>query len=334
MPGFGFLLCLRADYGEALAVAQQAEALAGETGDPLLTVAASIVYGEVHQLQGRSVAARLAIERGLTAAESLDLLPGETSVADPQVTLLGLSAVEFLRLGLIEQARARLARAHARANELKQPMSRLVAIWFDGLVEVRLGDAQRVAALADEMRSLVDAFALAHGRTGCRWFRGWAEARMGKPREAYRHIREAYEENTRLGMLAGGSEVLGYAAEAMLLAGELEVAQRQIEEAIKVAKSLDERVYLPQLFLTEAGIARARGESAAAHASVRRAVAEARAQEAPWLELMALLELCEHEDAAVKDRQALAELVDRLPEAADTTAVARARALLGRTKAA
>lgn len=334
MPGFGLLLCLRADYGEALAVAQQAEALADETGDPLLTVAASIVYGEVHQLQGRSAAARMSIERGLSAADSLDVPPGESSVADPQVTLLGLSAVEFLRLGLIEQARARLARAHARANELKQPMSQLVAIWFDGLVEVRLGDAERVAALADEMRSLVDSYALAHGRTGCRWFRGWAEARIGDPREAYRHIREAYEENTRLGMLAGGSEVLGYAAEAMLLAGELEAAQRQVDEAIQVAKTLDERVYLPQLFLTEAGIARARGESAAARASVQRSVAEARAQEAPWLELMALLELCEHEDAAVKDRRALAELVERLPEAAGTTTVARARALLGRTKAA
>lgn len=135
-------------------------------------------------------------------------------------------------------------------------------------------------------------------------------------------------------MLAGGSEVLGYAAEALLLAGELEVAQRQVDEALQVAKTLDERVYLPQLFVIQAGIARARGEPAAAGASARRAVAEARAQEAPWLELMALLELCEHDGAAVQDRQALAALVDRLPEAADTTAVTRARALLGKTKAA
>jgi hypothetical protein len=48
---------------------------------------------------------------------------------------------------------------------------------------------------------------------------------------------------------------------------------------------------------------------------------------------MALLELCEH-DGTAKDRQALAALVDQLPEAADTTAVTRARALLGTTKVA
>ncbi len=55
-----------------------------------------------------------------------------------------------------------------------------------------------------------------------------------------------------------------------------------------------ERVYLPQLLLTEAAIARARGRAAAAEASIRRALQEARAQEAPWHELVALVELCEH----------------------------------------
>ena len=89
-----------------------------------------------------------------------------------------------------------------------------------------------------------------------------------------------------------------------------------------------ECVYLPQLLLIEAAIARARGAPAAAQASVRRAIAEARAQEAPWLELIAFVELCEHGGATAEDRQALAALVDRLPEAIDTAAVNRARALL------
>ena len=57
----------------------------------------------------------------------------------------------------------------------------------------------------------------------------------------------------------------------------------------------------------------------AAHASVRHALAEARAQEAPWLELLALVELCEH-GAKAADRHALAALVEQLPEAGDTAA--------------
>ncbi|MFO1205853.1 MAG: AAA family ATPase [Burkholderiales bacterium] len=332
LHGFGFLLCLRAEYAEALAVAEQAEALSSATNDPVLALAACTVHGDVDQLQGRSRAARTWLERGLALVDPADLARGQTFVADPQVTLLGLLAVPLLHLGLVEQARARLQRAHARAQQLGQPMTRLVGIWYNALFEVRLGNAQRVAALADEMHALVDEFALAHGGHGFRWFRGWADARMGQPLEGYRQIREAYEANTRLGMLTGGSETLGYAAEALMLGGDWGAAHEQLQEALQFANTHAERVYLPQLLLIQAAIARARGESAAAHAAARQAVAEARTQEAPWLELMALVELCEYDGATAEDRYALAALVDQLPEAIDTTAVARARALLDKAR--
>jgi DNA-binding winged helix-turn-helix (wHTH) protein/tetratricopeptide (TPR) repeat protein len=331
LHAFGFLLCLRGEYAEALAVAQRAEALSSATNDPVLMVVASVVHGDVDQLQGRSHAARAWVERGLALAERRHLAPGETFVADPEVTLLGLLAVPLLHLGLVEQGRARLQQAHARAHQLAQPMARLAAIWYDALFEVRLGNAERVAALADEMRALIDEFALALGRNGCRWFRGWADARMGDPLGGYRRIREGYEENTRLGMLSGGSEVLGYAAEALVLKGDWGAAQEQLQEALRVADTIGERVYLPQLYLIEAAIARARGKPAVANASLRRALAEARAQDSPWLELLTLMEVCEHDGETTEDRRALAALVDQLPEAIDTNALTRAKALLKET---
>jgi DNA-binding winged helix-turn-helix (wHTH) protein len=334
LHGFGFVLCLRADYAEALAVADRAQALSSETNDSVLVLTTCIVHGEVDQLQGRSRAAGKWIERGLAAAEPLELAPAEIFVADPQVTLLGLIGIYLLHSGFVEQGRARLERAHARARLRGWPNTRLVALWFDALFEVRLGNAERVAALADEMRALVDESEVAEGRMACRWFRGWADARMGRPRDGYRRIREAYEDNTRLGMLAGGSEVLGYAAEAMVLAGDWDGAQHELEDALQVANRLGERVYLPQLFVMQAAIARARGDRATADAANRRAIAEARAQEAPWLELMALIELCDCDSATAKDRRALAALVDQLPEARDTVAIVRARALQDKTKSA
>ena len=331
LHGFGWMLCLRAEYSEALVVADRAEALGSATNDLVLLSTACTVHGEVDQLQGRSPTARTWLERGLALAERLDVGPGEFLV-DPQVALLGLLANPLVHLGLVQQARARVERAHARARDRRWPMARLVAIWHGAMLEVRLGDAERVAALADEMQALVDEFALAHGRTACRWFRGWADARMGQPRDGYRRIRDAYEDNTRLGMLAGGSEVLGYAAEALVLAGDWDGAQHELQDALQVANTLGERVYLPQLFVMQAAIARARGDRAAADAAIRRAIAEARAQEAPWLELMALIELCDRHSATAKDRRALAALIDQLPEARDTAAVARARTLLDKTK--
>src|SRR6185295_4252888 len=116
----------------------------------VLLSTACTVHGEVDQLQGRSRTARTWLERGLALAERLDVGPGEFLV-DPQ-------------------ARACVERAHVRARDRGWPMAQLVAIWHGAMLEVRLGNAERVAALADEMQALVDEFALAHGRTACRWF--------------------------------------------------------------------------------------------------------------------------------------------------------------------
>ncbi len=328
--GCAFVLCMRAEYSEALAVGEQG--LATATDDPVLLLGACTVQGQVHMLQGRPPAARAWLERGLPALDSLDAGAGETFVVDPKTMLLGLLSIQLLHLGLVQQARARIRQAYARAAQLRQPVAGVIAIWFDALQEVRLGNAERVAALADEMRALVDRFTIAQGHTAWQWFRGWAEARMGQPREGYRRIREAHENNVGLGMLAGGSENLGYAAEAFVFADDWDAADAQLREALQFVAEHDERVYLPQLLMIESAIARGRGDAKVAEAATRRAIAEARQQEAPWLELLARLDLCEHAGATAEDLDALAALVDRLEEAGETMAVNRARALLEGTK--
>ena len=215
-------------------------------------------------------------------------------MADPQVTLLGLLAIPLLHLGLVEQARARLQQAHARARQLGQPMARMVAIWYDALFEVRLGNAERVAALADEMHALVDEFALAQGRNG----EPLVSRLGGRPNG--RAARGLSPDSRGLRRKHAARDARGTAARPWGMPPRRCCSRatgtrrnEQLEEALQFANKHAERVYLPQLFLIEAAIARARGDSAAAHASVRQALAEARAQEAPWLELIALIELCE-----------------------------------------
>jgi DNA-binding winged helix-turn-helix (wHTH) protein len=330
----GFSLCMRAEYDEALDLAGRAEALAAATDDPGLMPCVCTVQAEVHTLRGRPRAARAWAERGLAAIAALDAAPEHSLSVDPQITLLGLLAVQVLELGLVETARAHMRETRDRARRMGRPLTQLAALWFNALFEVRLGDAGRVAALADEMHALVDKFALVQGRTASRWFGGWADARTGEPREAHRRIRDACEENARLGMLAGASETRAYAVEALVLAGDWDAAQHELEAVRQLADTLGERVYLPQMLLLEAAIARGRGQSAVARDAVRRAVEEARAREAPWLELIALLDLCEHDGATTEDRHALAALVDQLPEATNTTAVKKARTLLDQTRAA
>lgn len=328
LHGFGYLLGLRGDYALALEVAERAEILSRDANDQELLLAACIVQGEVHHLQGRTKTTRRWLERALAIAEPLDIGTNEIFATDPQVMLHGMLAIELVRSGLVEQARIHMQQARARAQALRQPMTRLVAVWQEVLIEVRMGNHVRVAALAVDMRVLVDEYSLALGRTACRWWCGWADARNGAPRDGYRRIREAYEEHTGLGMRSGASEVLGYATEALLLAGDCNAAQVELQEAFRVVEELGERVYLPQLLLLEAAISRAQGQPDAGIAAVRRAVEEARAQEAPWLELQALVELCEHPDATAEDHLALATLVDQSPETDGTDLAHRARSLI------
>lgn len=334
LHGFGYLLGLRGDYALALEVAERAEALSSETNDPMLMLAACIVQGEVHHLQGRTQTTRRWLERALAIAEPLDIGANEVFATDPQVMLHGMLAIELVRSGLVLQGRAHMQRARTRAQMLRQPMTWLVATWQEVLIEVRMGNSVRVAALADDLQKLVDEYSLALGRTACRWWRGWADARNGAPRDGYRRIREAYEEHTGLGMRSGASEVLGYAAEALLLAGDYDAARVELEQALRVGEELGERVYLPQLLLLEAAIARMQGQLDAGNTAVRHAIEEARAQEAPWLELLALVELCEHHDATAEDHQALATLIEQLPETDGTELVKRARSLLQAAKPA
>ena len=290
LHNFGFVLCLRAEYAEALALADRAQALAATTSDPVLQLAACTVQAEVLLLQGRPHAARTMIESVLPALESIDVGPAHSFA---QVTLLGLLGVHLLHLGLVKQARARMQQAYARAAQLGQPMAKMVAIWCDALMEVRLGNSDRVSRLADDLRALVEESDLAHGRAAWRWFRGWADARNG---EAARGIppdsRGARREHpARDGGRRRARRLATRRRRCCWPATSTERSANWSRRS-QIVNAHGERVYLPQLFLIEGAIARARGQPAAALASVRRAIEEARAQEAPWLELLALVELC------------------------------------------
>jgi len=333
LHGFGFLLNVRAEYDEALLTAARAEALAEATDDALLIVAAGTVQGQAHMMQGRHEAARRALERTLPAFAAL-ADASETRlygfIADPQVTARALLSLPLVHLGFVRQARENLDAAYARARGLGQPMAVMVTLWFDALLETRMGNADRVASLAAEMQALVDEYALAQGRTASRFFQGWAESRLGQPREGFHRIRDACDANMALGMFSGTTETLTYAADALIAAGDFEAAQSQLDEALGLVDQNDERICLPQLHLIDAAIARHRSNPARADAAIRSAVQEARAQAAPWLELLALTDLAEHAAPTAAERDALATLVARLDEAQDTPLVVRARALVAR----
>jgi DNA-binding winged helix-turn-helix (wHTH) protein/tetratricopeptide (TPR) repeat protein len=324
--GLGYLFVLRAEYPEALAIAESAQSLAGAGSDPLLPLAARAVRGHALMMQGHPAAALDALEAAVTELDTAtaDHFP-VGSIIDPRVTLLAMSSLPLAHLGRVDRARERLASAYARATQLSQPMATVATAWFDALCAIRCSDTALVGTLASQMQSLVEQFDLTQGRAACQWFQGWADARSGAPLAGFRRIRAAYDDNRALGMIAGSSETLGYAAEALCLEGDLDGAREQLNQALDVVNDYGERIYLPQLLLIQASIERAQGNAPAAEASVRRAAAEARAQGACWLELWALTELAESAAPTPRERRALAALVDRIGAGGHPVLLERAR---------
>ena len=274
------------------------------------------------------------LEKGIRAVEELDASTSRAVfVADPGVMMMGLVATELVHLGLVEQGRQRIEAARARALTLREPAPRQAAFWLAALFEVRVGNPERAAEAAERLAQLQEEYDGPEGKAAALWFRGWAEAHLGEPRTGHRLIREGYERVARCGMRAYAGETLGYAAEALMLAGDWAAARKQIAEAMQCAEATGDRSCRPRLLMFEARIADALGEHRGARDALLGAVAEARTQEAPWLELLALLALCERGDATVEELAALREVVEGLTEGLDMPAVVRARDLVSRRRA-
>ncbi|MGZ8202923.1 MAG: ATP-binding protein [Burkholderiales bacterium] len=330
LSALGLALFMRGEPDEAYALAQRCERLSAASDDRTARLCACLVHGLVQHLRGRPRVAREWLEKGLVAHEGLDAGTCRTVfAADPDVIILGYLAIALVHIGLIDQARVRIRDMYARAGALGEPAPQMAALWLNALFELRMGNAQGVAAISEHLRELAEEYALAQGRPVHLWFRGWAEAQLGDAREGHRLIREGYDEAVGLGIRAWGGETLGYAVEALTRAGDWIAARRELEGAMDCVEAIGEQEYLPQLRLLEGRIADALGEPKRAKEAFRHALAEARTQEAPWLEMLALTALCARKGATAADRQALRRVLENIKGGDDAAPVAQARAAAG-----
>jgi hypothetical protein len=320
-------LSLRGEYAQALAVAERAEALSAGSDDPVLMLAACFVHAEVHHIQADRRRQRSWIERGLAIAEPLDIAAKEIFTADPQVTLLGMLAIELVRGGRSSRLAPTCSERHERARELRQPMTRLVAAWHEALLAVRLGDAERVATVADDMQALVDEFLARTGSNGVRLVRGWADARRESRSRGIAGSGRPTKRTSGSGCARAPARCSGtrrrHCCSPAIAMARTRSFRKRCKSPTSSASACICRSCGSSMRRSRARV----GGPDAGGTSARRAVEEARAQEAPWLELLALVELCEHHVASAEDRRALEALVDGCPRRAITEPVRRARSL-------
>lgn len=318
LDGLGWIFYVRGEYPETLELAQRLEDIAASCGDPVLSVLARNLRGVTLVAQGQLSDACECLLHGIEQCAQLNQrLPLASVVIDPEVSMRMNIALPLMDRGLADQARSHVARAAARAHQIGQPMALMLAYWASGMLEVRMDNPAGVARHAASLADIVERAMIAQGKGPSLWLRGWAEARMGDARTGHAHILEGFACHSRLGMYAGCTEVLGYAAEALIEAKDWAAAQVQLDDAFALSRRIGEQLALPMLHLLQARIVLSRQDRAAARVSILDSLREARAQQAHGLELKALIQLVQL-DRDPRDIAALAAVYEKVNEGFDT----------------
>jgi len=332
LNGLGWIYYVRGEFQEALGVADRLETISAQHPDAILQVLACNLRGVALVNTGKLVAACEWLERGIAACAELgDQGSRPDIVIDPEVSMRMNVAYPLINRGLTDQARAHLRAGTERAYRLGHPMSVMLSHWCGGMVAARLGQTNELAQHAAELSKVVESGMIAQAQGPSLWLRGLAEARLGDPRSGHQRILEGYECHARHGMYGGCSEVLGYAAEALMLAGDWTAARARVDAAFELAERINERLCLPDLLLLRARIEAHEHNPAASRASLRESQREAEAQGACGLELNALVALAEIPKPRRDDLVRLRSVYQGTAEGHDTKVYRRAEALLRRS---
>jgi DNA-binding winged helix-turn-helix (wHTH) protein/tetratricopeptide (TPR) repeat protein len=295
LNGLGWIYYVRGEFDEALALVDQLEDIAVRHPDVALSVLVCNLRGVALIGQGKLVDGCEWLERGIDQCRALPEGAARAEfIIDPEVSMRLNVAFPLVNRGLADRARTHVALGTERARRLGEPMSVMLSHWAGGMVAARLHEYEEVALQAASMAKLVETTMLPQARGPSLWLRGLAEAHLGgDPRAAHRRILEGYECHARLGMYGGCTEVLGYATQALILAGDWLGARTQVDDALALAARIGERVALPELLLLKARIDLNQGDLDAARASLAQALRESQTQGALAYEQQVLSALAE-----------------------------------------
>jgi tetratricopeptide (TPR) repeat protein len=329
LSGLGQVRFGEGNYTAAHALATRIHALGLRHDEPGLQVAACNLLGTSCASLGDHRAARRWLEQGIEICEDRGArLPRERFFIDPGVTVQGHLAVALLALHLVDQARRRALAALARGRTVGHPMAEAFSHRCAGMLELRLGQPERVAAHAASLAQLAGQHGILPADAAARLLGGWVQAHLGDPATGHARIQEGLAILRQLGLTAGDTQVLCYAAEAAIAGRDWAVARGHVDEALALAQRLGERARVPDLLLLQGRIALGEGQRDAARSAMHTSLAEARAQEALGFELAALVGLCELDEAQPEELDALRDACTRIEEGLDTALVGRAHALL------
>ncbi|MDP6591024.1 MAG: BTAD domain-containing putative transcriptional regulator [Alphaproteobacteria bacterium] len=289
--GLWFFNAMRMKYDEASELSYQLIDLANQDQDRGLLLQGHHSAWTVLLYRGEFAACRRHAEQGRALYDpdqhrSHALMYGGH---DPGVCSRYQGSLSLWILGYPDKAASLVRDAVALARELAQPFSEVIALSTSSYVHQFRGEASRARQQAEMTVALSVEQGFPSYLTTGNLLRGWAVATQGEPEAGLSMLRESLA-----GLYATGTDVrrtyyLALLAEVLGRADQLEEGLHVLGEALEFATANGERWWEAELHRLrgELLLARSRDNYDEAEASVQRAVAIARRQQAKSFELRA-----------------------------------------------
>jgi predicted ATPase/DNA-binding winged helix-turn-helix (wHTH) protein len=333
LAGLNIFLTRIGDFRGALAMAEQAGAIAQAGNNPAGRVMAEWMLGNSHHLAGNQAAAQLHCESGMTQAVALGTFNPNFFGYDQRIrALVALARALWLR-GFSDQALRIAHRAIDEAVSRDHPVSVCISLIYSGSVFLWTGDLQRAENLAERLIAYAERYSLAPYRAvgvaqkgELAVSRGEGEAGLGLLQSALATLR-AGQHNILLTVFSGAM------AEGLREVGQFEEALLTINGAIARARGCGATFDMAELLRIKAQVLAAApcGDQASAMICLNEAIAIARGQSALALELRSTMALARLLSAGGQDnqaRQALAAVYERFTEGFETADLRTARRLI------
>jgi predicted ATPase len=240
---------MRAELQTSAELLDHVVRLAEKTGNPVMSIWASWVYGATYAHIGENYdeALRHLDEGAQTYSPAMH----------PQFMLLtGFDAgigchmqaarVAWL-LGRADEALDRSQRAVRLARELRHPLMISFALFFHAWVHQYRDEPYQVRAVAEESLSLSGRYGYPQITAWTQMLNGWAMARLGDQDAGAAVIREGIATTDAMGVTLLRPTFLAYLAEAELVGGRADAALTLLAQADQLAARTGERGSLPEI---------------------------------------------------------------------------------------
>jgi DNA-binding SARP family transcriptional activator len=324
----------RTDYQASVELAHQCLEIAEQLGDPGLLLEAHHAAWGPYFFLGEYERAFAHIHHGLHLYQHAEHEPLSVvyGVHDACACAFYESALACWQMGLLDQARAWLARSIAHTGRLTMPANLADAAAYAALVYHLLRDPAHAQATADRALSLSVERGYPYPRFLASVALGWSLAVQGEPAQGVSLARQGMAASVELGQRLHHSQLAAMLAEACLLAGHCTEALDVVDEAIASFADYRDLICAPELWLLKGeALAAAGAEADQVEACQRTALALAQELGAKTSELRAATQLARLLQRQGRPGEGLLVLTERVrwfTEGRDTPDLLAAQQLL------